>query len=207
MNIPKTCTHIKLDGEACRALALTGRRRCHYHERYSDRNTVPKNKYTYALVPFEDTRSILFTINQLIYSFINDLIDESKFTKTIYALQVAAQFVNRTEALSPDAMLEQAEYERAEHERSAAEAAGKDGAKQTGNQKDAEEAYFESDVHKFFECLTEGANALTAMDAERKEEQARLARIAALKKPPQPAIHDAANPASPISRTNRHPSS
>jgi hypothetical protein len=116
MTIPKSCSHIKLDGQRCRAFALTGKRNCHYHDRYHDRASVPRAKNTYALVPFEDTRSILFTINQLIYSFLNDLIDESKFTKTIYALQVAAQYVNREDALSPDAILEQEELAKAEQE-------------------------------------------------------------------------------------------
>lgn len=119
MDLHKTCSHTKLDGNQCRMFALSGKRYCHYHERYSNRNTTPKTKNNYALVPFEDTRSVVFVINQLIYSFLNDLIEESKFTKTIYALQVAAQYINRPDALSPDALLEIAEQQEAEQQQAA----------------------------------------------------------------------------------------
>jgi hypothetical protein len=95
-------------------LALSGKRYCYYHERYFDRNTAPRDKNTYALRPFEDTRSLLFTIHQLVYSYLNDSLDEKKFTKAIYALQVAAQYANRRDALAPDDLADLVEQEKAE---------------------------------------------------------------------------------------------
>lgn len=156
MQIAKTCSHRKIDGTTCRVLALSGRRYCHYHERYFDRNTTPRTKNTYALVPFEDTRSILFTINQLIYSFLNDQIEESKFTKTIYALQVAAQYANRDDALSPDAILEQQEQEKAEQE--SEQNTGDNQAGDKGN----------DDVCKMIDALIQGVETLQESAVEER---------------------------------------
>jgi hypothetical protein len=118
MEIAKTCSHRKLDGTTCRSLAVRDRRYCYYHERYFDRDALPKTDVkNYALAPFEDTRSILFTIHQLISSYLNSTLDENKFTKCIYALQVAAQYAGRPDALSPDAAAQLAEERKQEQVR------------------------------------------------------------------------------------------
>lgn len=106
MEIAKTCTHVRLDGTTCRSLALKDRHFCHYHQHYNERKTPRPKEEPFAVLPFEDTRTILFTIHQLIYEYLNDKLDEKKFGKTIYALQVAGQYANRRDALAPDALAE-----------------------------------------------------------------------------------------------------
>jgi hypothetical protein len=93
-------------------LALKDRRYCYYHERYYQRSAPRPKEEPFALLPFEDTRSILYTIHHLMHDYLNDTLDEKKFGKSIYALQVAAQYANRRDALAPDAVLELEEQER-----------------------------------------------------------------------------------------------
>lgn len=112
MEIAKTCNHIKLDGGTCRMLALKDRRYCHYHEHYHQRTTPKPKEEPFALLPFEDTRSILYTIHHLMHDYLNDTLDERKVGKSIYALQVAAQYANRRDALAPDALAELEQRER-----------------------------------------------------------------------------------------------
>jgi hypothetical protein len=112
MEIAKTCTHIKLDGGTCRMLALKDRRFCHYHEHYHQRRTAKPKEEPFTLLPFEDTRSILYTIHNLMHDYLNDTLDEKKFGNSIYALQVAAQYANRRDALAPDALAALEQHER-----------------------------------------------------------------------------------------------
>jgi hypothetical protein len=108
----KFCTHIKLDGVRCGCMALAGKRYCHFHERYYDRDLAPKTDQSFEPLPFEDTRSILLTIHQLVRSLLSNNIDRGTYHDAVYGLQVAAQYANRPDALSPEAASKVQDQER-----------------------------------------------------------------------------------------------
>jgi hypothetical protein len=108
-----------MDGHRCNAVALTGKPYCHFHNRHYQRNTPADPDYELPI--FEDSRSILLGIRQLIEADLSTKLDPSQVTRLLYAYQIAASIVHRPDGMGPEA-LEQLEQRLAARVRVVAEA-------------------------------------------------------------------------------------
>ena len=91
-----------MDGRRCNAVALTGNTYCHFHNRHYQRNTPADPDYQLPI--FEDSRSILLGIRQLIDADLRSKLDPSQVTRLLYAYQIAASIVHRPDGLAPEAL-------------------------------------------------------------------------------------------------------
>lgn len=94
------CFHIKMNGKRCRGIALAGKNYCRFHNRYYERHCVTNPDY--QLPVFEDSRSLMMAIHELVHSRIRGKIDNRDITSYMYAYQVAASMMGRPDAMAPD---------------------------------------------------------------------------------------------------------
>jgi hypothetical protein len=96
----KLCIHTKMNGKRCQGIALTDRSYCRFHDRYYQRNCITDPDYDVPI--FEDSRSIMLGIYELVQSRVKAKVDNRDLTSYMYAYQVAAQLMNRPDAMAPD---------------------------------------------------------------------------------------------------------
>jgi len=96
----KLCIHTKMNGKRCKGIALTDSSYCRFHHRYYQRNCVTNPDYDVPI--FEDSRSIMLGIYELVQSRVKAKVDNRDLTSYMYAYQVAAQLMNRPDAMAPD---------------------------------------------------------------------------------------------------------
>lgn len=96
----KLCIHTKMNGKRCKGIALTESSYCRFHHRYYQRNCVTNPDYDVPI--FEDSRSIMLGIYELVQSRVKAQVDNRDLTSYMYAYQVAAQLMNRPDAMAPD---------------------------------------------------------------------------------------------------------
>lgn len=96
----KLCIHTKINGKRCKGIALTDSSYCRFHHRYYQRNCVTNPDYDVPI--FEDSRSIMLGIYELVQSRVKAKVDNRDLTSYMYAYQVAAQLMNRPDAMAPD---------------------------------------------------------------------------------------------------------
>jgi len=96
----KLCIHTKMNGKRCQGIALTDSSYCRFHHRYYQRNCVTNPDYDVPI--FEDSRSIMLGIYELVQSRVKAKVDNRDLTSYMYAYQVAAQLMNRPDAMAPD---------------------------------------------------------------------------------------------------------
>jgi len=101
MSEVKLCIHTKLNGKQCRGIALTGKSYCRFHNRYYERRCVTTPDYEPPV--FEDSRSIMMGIHELVRSRMQGKVDNRDLTSYMYAYQVAASMMRRPDAMAPDA--------------------------------------------------------------------------------------------------------
>ena len=96
----KLCVHVKFNGKRCRGIALVGKSYCRFHNRYYERHCVTNPDYEPPI--FEDSRSIMMGIHELVRSRIKRHVDNRDLTAYMYAYQVAASMMSRPDAMAPD---------------------------------------------------------------------------------------------------------
>jgi hypothetical protein len=100
MSEVKLCIHTKMNGKQCRGIALVGKSYCRFHNRYYERHCITNQDYELPI--FEDSRSIMMGIHELVHSRIKGKVDNRDVTAYMYAYQVAASLMNRPDAMAPD---------------------------------------------------------------------------------------------------------
>lgn len=119
MSSVKLCMHTKVNGKRCRGVALRGKSYCRFHDRYYERRSVTEPDYEPPV--FEDSRSLLMGIHELVRSRIKGKIDNRDLTSCMYAYQVAASTLSRPDAMAPDVA---EPFERAAREKAIAKSGG-----------------------------------------------------------------------------------
>jgi len=92
-----------LDGHLCGCMALKDKSYCHYHQRYYHPNARPTEP-DYELPIFEDTRSLLLGLREIVYAYMHRQIDQKQATTLLYAYQIAMSGVHRPDGMSPHAL-------------------------------------------------------------------------------------------------------
>jgi hypothetical protein len=105
---PAPCNHLKLDSKKCGGNALREHAYCYYHQRYHDITDLPTGHRQYSPPVFEDSRSVLLAIHQILRSFLSGSMDSKARGLALYGYQVAASVIPRKDARSP---LEQEQLE------------------------------------------------------------------------------------------------
>jgi hypothetical protein len=91
-----------MDGHRCGCVALNGKSYCHFHNRYYVRNTPADPGYEIPV--FDDSRSILLGIRQLLQADLSGQLDSSQVMRLLYAYRIAASIVRRPDGMSPESL-------------------------------------------------------------------------------------------------------
>ena len=95
------CRHIKPNGLRCKSPALLDHAFCYYHVRLHNLSRQPQGKFAPIRLPVpEDDTSIQLSVAQISDALINDRIDAKRAGRLLYALQIAAQTIDRKKEFS-----------------------------------------------------------------------------------------------------------
>jgi hypothetical protein len=88
------CRHIKTNGIVCKAVALTDRPYCYYHDRLHRvlNNRRSARKKSLVLPPLEDRESVFLALSDVIRGLAAGRIETKNATQLIYSLQMAGKF-------------------------------------------------------------------------------------------------------------------
>lgn len=106
----KICSHLKMDGIRCGGIALVDKSYCRFHDRFYRRNDI--TNYDYDPPVFEDSRSVLIAIHELVRARAGGQLDNRDLKTYMYAYQVAASLASRIEAVDRKAARRAAREER-----------------------------------------------------------------------------------------------
>ncbi len=91
-----TCRHIKTNGLRCESPALKGGHFCYYHSKVHSLGAEPTANYGPLQLPTpEDPAAIQLSVARISDAIINGRLDLKKAASLLYALQIAAQFIDR----------------------------------------------------------------------------------------------------------------
>jgi hypothetical protein len=87
------CNHIKLNGTACRSMALDGRKFCYFHARMRHATQAKMNSALPRLLLLEDETSIQGALMQIIDMLLADQIEYKKARLILDAIRIASRNV------------------------------------------------------------------------------------------------------------------
>ena len=97
----RLCRHVKANGIRCQSPALTGAHFCYYHSKVHTIGAEPNAKFGSLQLPApENPAAIQLSVACISDAIINGRIDQKKAASLLYALQIAAPFINRRETSS-----------------------------------------------------------------------------------------------------------
>jgi hypothetical protein len=90
------CRHIKPNGLRCESPALKGQNFCYYHSKVHTVGAELSSKYGPLQLPApEDPAAVQLAVARISDAILNGRIDLKKAASLLYALQIAAQFIDR----------------------------------------------------------------------------------------------------------------
>lgn len=99
----KTCNHIKLNGDPCRALAMRQQQYCYFHLRFRESHNLPGTD-NYQPPVLEDADSIQLLIADVIRGLLHKTIDPKTGNSLLYAAQLSS--LNTSRKSRPSAVSE-----------------------------------------------------------------------------------------------------
>jgi hypothetical protein len=104
------CRHIQTNGLRCGSPVLKDNQFCYYHSKIHTVGAEPHLRYGPLQLPApEDSAAIQLSVARISDAIINERINLKKATALLYALQIAAQFIDRNESFDEDETVQSAE--------------------------------------------------------------------------------------------------
>jgi len=93
---PRSCAHIKTDGQRCQAPPLRGEQFCYFHQRMHRTVRIPPSARIHPIANLEDEQAIQASLMEVMNAIVRNTIDIRRAELLIRALNAAARNARRT---------------------------------------------------------------------------------------------------------------